>query len=324
MRKLTYAQAINEALTQAMELDDKVVVAGQLVDYKSGIFGTTTGLAERYGTQRVEDYPVAESLMTSAAIGQAVAGLRPVLVHQRLDFMFYSLDAIANWMSLWRFKSQGQSSLPVTIRVIVGKGWGQGAQHSKSIHAWFAHLPGLRVAVPATAYDCKGLILESIFGQDPTVIIEHRSLFSMSDEVPEMAYRVRFGQGVVRRPGQDITFAALGFMVPLALRAAGKLAQEGIDMEVIDLRTAYPLDQRLLLRSVNKTKRLVAGDYGWHTAGMAAEIMALVSENMGRKLLADPVRMTLPDSHTPMSAVLEEQYYPNEEDICKAVRRVMG
>ena len=149
-RSISYAQAINEALHQAMELAPEVIVLGQLVDYHSGIFGTTTGLVDRFGPERVRDFPVAENLMTATAMGASLTGLRPVIVHQRLDFMIYSLDAIVNWLSLWRFKSNGHSSMPVTIRAIVGKGWGQGPQHSKSLHAWFAHLPGLRVAMPAT------------------------------------------------------------------------------------------------------------------------------------------------------------------------------
>src|SRR5437667_2215271 len=204
-RQLSYAQAINEALHQAMELSDKVVVLGQLVDFKSGIFGTTTGLVDKFGIHRVQDFPISENLMTATAMGASLTGLRPVIVHQRLDFMMYSLDAIANWMALWRFKSNGHSNMPVTIRAIVGKGWGQGPQHSKSLHAWFAHLPGLRVAVPATADDAKGLLLESIFSQTPAIFIEGRSLFSMTAQVPERPYRVRFGRSAIRRAGCDVT-----------------------------------------------------------------------------------------------------------------------
>src|SRR5262245_61741140 len=158
-RPLSYAAAINEAQRQAMQLSDDVVVLGQLADTPAGICGTTSGLVDTFGPERVHDFPVAENLMTATALGSALAGLRPVIVHQRLDFMIYSLDAIVNWLSLWRFKSNGQTSLPVTIRAVIGKGWGQGPQHSKSLHSWFGHLPGLRVAVPSTPYDAKGLLL---------------------------------------------------------------------------------------------------------------------------------------------------------------------
>jgi pyruvate dehydrogenase E1 component beta subunit len=324
MRTITFAQGINEALHQACQLCDDVVVLGQLVDYKSGVFGTTTGLVERFGSRRVQDFPVAEGLMTSCAIGAAVAGLRPVLVHQRLDFMLYSLDAIANWLALWRFKSDGRSGVPVTIRAIVGKGWGQGPQHSKSLHAWFAHLPGLRVAVPSTAYDAKGLLLESIFGEDPAVVIEHRSLFSMSDAVPETPYRVRFGQAARRRAGEDVTIAAVGMMVPLALRVADRLAPEGISAEVLDLRTVSPLDREAVCGSVHKTRRLVVADPAWQSVGVAAEVIAAVCEEVGDRLRARPVRVCFPDSHTPMSRTLEEEYYPDEDDVVARVRAACG
>ena len=322
MRNLTYSQAINEALYQAMELSSDVIVLGQLVDFKSGIFGTTTGLGERYGSDRVMDFPVAESVMTATAIGLALGGGRPVLVHQRLDFMLYSMDAIVNWLSLWRFKSNGQSGLPVTIRAIVGKGWGQGAQHSKSLHAWFAHLPGIKVAMPSTAYDAKGLLLESIFSEDPVIFIEHRSLFSMSDHVPETPYRVHFGEALVRRSGSDVTLVSIGGMIPDALKASFQLAEEGIDVEVIDLRTVSPVDKESILASVAKTGRLIVADPGWESVGIASEIIALVSMKFGRNMKANPVRICLPDSHTPTSSALEKIYYPDMTSIKDAVREL--
>lgn len=323
-RQLTYAQAINEALAQAMTLDASVFVMGQLVDYRPGVFGTTAGLVDTFGPERVRDFPVAEGLMTSAAIGAAAAGLRPVVVHQRIDFMMYAMDAMVNWLSLWRFKSNGQAGLPVTIRAIVGKGWGQGPQHSKSPHAWFAHLPGIRVAVPATAYDAKGLLLDSIFAEDPALIVESRSLFSMVDAVPEDPYRVRFGRAVIRRPGTHVTVAAIGSMVPIALRAADRLSQMNIHAEVIDLRTVSPLDVDAVSESVARTKRLVVADPAWQSAGVAAEVIAAVMERLGRSLAANPARVTYPDSHTPMSASLEAQYYADEDRLMVAVRKCLS
>src|SRR5438093_8072847 len=211
-RELTFSNAIKEAQRQAMEVCTDVVILGQLVDTPAGIFGTTTGLVEKFGRDRVQDFPVSEILMTAAAMGASLTGIRPVIVHQRLDFMIYSLDAIVNWLSLWRFKSNANSNMSVTIRAVVGKGWGQGPQHSKSLHAWFAHLPGLRVAMPSTAYDAKGLLLESIFSDCPTIFIEGRTLFSMKAAVPEQPYRLRFGQAAVRRSGSDITVVTVGMM----------------------------------------------------------------------------------------------------------------
>jgi acetoin:2,6-dichlorophenolindophenol oxidoreductase subunit beta len=323
-RQLSYAKAILEATDQAMSLCPEVIVLGQLVDTKSGIFGTTTGLAEKHGAERVQDFPVSENLMTATAMGASLTGLRPLIAHQRLDFMLYSLDAIANWLALWRFKSNGSSAMPVTIRTIVGKGWGQGPQHSKSLHAWFAHLPGLRVAVPATAYDAKGLLLESIFSETPAIFVEGRGLYSMTDDVPEEPYRVRFGQAVVRRRGKDATVVAIGSMVPTAMRAAALLEKDGIDVEVVDPRTLTPLDRRTICDSAFKTGRLVVADPAWHSFGASAEIIATVVENLGDKLKAKPVRVTLPDSHTPMSMALEPEFYSDESDVVSAVRQTLA
>jgi len=320
----SYADALKQGLGQAMELDPGVIVIGQLVDYAPGVFGSTTGLAERFGTERVRDFPVAESAMTALGIGAAIAGMRPVLVHHRLDFMLYSIDAIVNWLSLWRFKSNGQSSAPVTIRAIVGRGWGQGPQHSKSLHAWFAHVPGLKVAMPATAFDAKGLLLESIFGQDPVLMIEHRALFGLKDRVPALPYRVRFGRAAVRRAGDQATLVAAGNMVPFALRVAAQLAGEGISTEVIDLRTVAPLDHEAVCRSVEKTGRLVVMDPAWLSFGVAAEVVARVAERHGRRLRSDPLRICHPDSHTPMSSALETVYYPREADVAKKIRAMIA
>jgi pyruvate/2-oxoglutarate/acetoin dehydrogenase E1 component len=322
MRELAYSAAINEALHQAMGLCDDVIVMGQLVDYKSGIFGTTTGLVEKFGASRVQDMPVAEAMMTSVAGGAALAGSRPVVVHQRLDFMLYSMDAIVNWISLWYFKSNGKSRMPLTIRAITGKGWGQGPQHSKSFHSFFAHIPGLRVAMPSTAYDAKGILLESIFGENPTFIIEGRSLYSMKDQVPEEPYRVRFGEAIIRKNGKDVTLVAIGSTVPQALRVAHDMLKEGIDVEVIDPRTISPFDYATVCQSVHKTRKLVVIDPGWQFAGFAAEVITGVVEKMGDRLVKNPVRICLPDSHTPMSMSLEKTYYPDEEVISNKIREL--
>ena len=322
--EISYGEALNQGLSQAMELSDSVIVLGQLVDYSPGVFGSTTGLVERFGPERVRDFPVSEGAMTSVGIGAALAGLRPVLVHHRLDFMLYSIDAIVNWMSLWRFKSNMQSTVPVVIRAIVGRGWGQGPQHSKSLHAWFAHVPGLKVAMPATAYDAKGLLMESILGQDPVIIIEHRSLFGFKDRVPVTPYRVRFGKAAIRRNGSDVTVVAAGVMVPFALRAASRLEAKGVSAEVIDLRTVSPLDTDTILSSVAKTGRLCVLDPAWQSFGISAEVIARVAERAGQTLRADPIRICYPDSHTPMSSALEPLYYPAEDSVVEQLTRLAG
>lgn len=306
-----------------MELSNKVVVLGQLVDYKSGVFGTTTGLVEKFGADRVQDFPVSENLMTATAMGASLTGVRPVIVHQRLDFMIYSLDTIVNWLALWHFKSNGKSAMPVTIRAIVGKGWGQGPQHSKSLQSWFAHLPGLRVAVPATAYDAKGLLLESIFSETPAIFIEGRSLFSMTTPVPEGAYRVRFGKAAIRRKGRDVTVVAIGTMVPQALRVAADLTRDGINVEVIDLKTVSPWDKTTVMESVSKTRRLLVADPAWKSFSVAAEIVASVCEELGQELAENPIRFCLPDSHTPMSAPLEQQFYPSDAALAASIRSLV-
>jgi pyruvate dehydrogenase E1 component beta subunit len=322
-KKITYAEAINQATHQAMELSKDVMVMGQLIDYKPGVFGTTVGLIEKFGDKRVRDFPVAESLMTSVGIGAAVAGQRVILVHIRIDFMMYALDAIVNWLSLWRFKSNNESNVPLVIRAIVGRGWGQGPQHSKSFHSWFAHLPGIKVAMPATAFDAKGLLLESIFDEDPSIIIEHRSLFNLKDQVPTEPYRLRYGKAKIRKTGTDVTLVAIGCLVIDALKAAKKLEAEGISVEVIDPRTLTPLDRETINKSVLKTKRLVVTDPGWHSFGAASEIISSVSEKNIHKMKANPMRITLPDSHTPMSVPLEKKYYIKQDDIVSAVRKLI-
>ena len=320
---ISYSQAINQGMKQAMELSKDVMVMGQLIDCSSGVFGTTVGLVEKFGKKRVRDFPVAESLMTSAGIGAAITGKRVILVHMRIDFMMYSIDSIVNWLSLWRFKSNNESKAPVVIRAIVGKGWGQGPQHSKSLHSWFGHLPGIKVAVPSTAFDAKGLLLESIFGEDPVIIIEHRSLFNLKDDVPSKPYRVRFGKAVVRKQGGDVTLVTIGCLLIESLKAAKILEKENIKVEVIDPRTLTPLDKETVIKSVKKTGRLVVVDPGWQSFGAAAEIVSTVMEKCAKEIKSSPVRVTLPDSHTPMSLKLEQNYYINVNDIISGIKKTL-
>ena len=321
-KKISYFEAIREGTLQAMKLDKNVMLMGQLVDYKPGVFGTTAGLSKKFGNHRVRGFPVSESLMTSDGIGAALAGQRVILVHIRIDFMMYAMDAIVNWLSLWRFKSNNKSNIPLVIRAIVGKSWGQGPQHSKSFHSWFANLPGIRVAMPATAYDAKGLLLESIFSDDPSIIIEHRSLFNLKDQVPIKPYRVKYGKAIVRRKGTDISLVAIGCLVIDALKAAEILKKDGISVEVIDPRTLSPLDFKTIMKSVSKTKRLVVADPGWHSFGAASEIISSVIEKKNFRLKSNPLRLTLPDSHTPMSKNLENKYYLDEKKIALAIKNL--
>ena len=320
--KISYGDAIKEALDQAMGISDDVFVFGQGVGDPPGVFHTTTGLAEKHSKSRVFDTPVAESSMTGVALGASLAGMRPVLVHQRLDFMLYSVDQIVNWAALWRYKSGGRSGMPFTIRAVVGKGWGQGPQHSKSLQAWFAHVPGLRVAMPSNAFDAKGLLMSAIFGEDPCIFIEGRPLFNMIDEVPEEPYRVPFGTAYVARLGTDVTLVALGYMVPTALRAAELVQSEGINVEVIDLRTVVPMDEEAIINSVAKTGRLVVSEPAWRSFGVSSEIITRVAERIPNSLKAPAERVTFPDSHSPTSVALEKLFFPDENNIAAAIRHV--
>lgn len=323
-REISFGEALNDAHRQAMTLDPDVFVCGLGVDRTGAIFGSTKGLKEEFSAKRVFDGPVSEQALTMLIAGAANAGLRPVLVHQRLDFMLYTMDQLANWISLWGFKSSGQSSMPIVIRAVVGKGWGQGPQHGKSLHSWFAHLPGLQVVMPSTPTEAKGLLLSSIFSNAPTIFIEGRSLYSMKETVPDAPYFIRLGKALVRRPGTDVTIVSFGSMVPNALLAGNMLQSKGIAAEIIDLRTVMPLDMATILDSVRKTGRLVVAEPGWRMFGAAAEIIAAVCEEMGTELKAKPARVTWPHSHVPTSAPLEAAYYPLPEDIAQACFSALG
>lgn len=312
---ITYSQSINEALDQAMKIDKNVYIFGQLVDYSSGVFGTTTNLEKRYGKSRVQDFPVAESLMTSMSVGMAIKKKRIVLVHHRIDFLLYSMDAIVNWISLWRFKSNTKSNLSITIRAVVGKGWGQGPQHSKSFHSWFANLPGIRVAIPSTPFDAKGLLVDSIFSDMPTIIIEHRSLFNNKQDVPKKIYRVPFGKANILKRGKNITIVGIGYLAQTANLIAKKIKKDHrIDIEVIDVRTLTPIDFNTIVKSAKKTKKVLILDPSWSSFGSAAEIMSGIYERISNnEVMID--RLSYPDSHTPASSALEKKFYLDEKII---------
>ncbi len=317
---MSFGQAINAGLRQAMELDNSVFVFGIGADKKGAIFGTTRGLVEQFGPKRVLDTPVSEQGMTALAAGAASANLRPVLVHQRIDFMLYTMDQVVNWIAPWRFASGGHGRMPLTIRAIIGKGWGQGPQHSKSLYSWFAHVPGLQVVVPGSPADAKGLLLSSIMSDDPTVFMEARSLYAMEEEVPEEPYFISIGNALMRRSGSDVTVVTFGSMVPLALEAADQLGDLGISADVVDLRSLMPLDIDAVIRSAAKTKRLVVTDGDWRMYGVAAEIVASVCEALGTDLRSCPRRVAWPQSFVPTSQAAEAAFYPQTRDIVSACR----
>jgi len=323
-RQITYRQAIKEALTQALEMDERVFIMGEGVDDVGGIFGTTLGLQQEFGSKRVFDIPIAENGMTGVAVGAALAGMYPVMVHQRMDFLFLAMDQIANHASKWYYMFGGKVSVPLTIRSLIGGGWGSAAQHSQSLQGLFMHIPGLKIVMPSTPFDVKGLLIASIFDPNPVIFIEHRWLYDNTGYVPEKAYRLPIGEGAILKEGKDATVVADSYLVLEALKAADSFESEGVDVEVIDCRTLKPIDENIILGSVKKTGRLVVADIAWKTGGVSAEIAALVSEKAFPYLKAPIKRVTLPDVPTPASSELEKVFYPREPDIISAVREVLG
>ena len=323
-RTITYAQAINEAMSQAMEMDASVICYGLGVDDPKGVFGTTLGLKEKFGSERVFDMPTSENAMTGVAIGASLNGIRPVMTHQRLDFFLLAMDQLVNNAAKWHYMFGATSSVPITIRLLVGRGWGQGPTHSQNLQSWFAHIPGLKVVMPSTAADAKGLLLSSIFDNNPVIFIEHRWLHNLEGEVPEGDYRVPLGKAQRLRTGNDITIVSLSYMTIEALHAIEILEKQGISCDLIDLRSVNPIDWEMVLSSVRKTGRVLALDTASATVSVASEIIARVSMECFAELKTAPLRIALPDCPTPTSPSLTEDYYTTAEDIVIAVGRIFS
>lgn len=323
MRELRYREAIDEATRQAMAKDERIFVLGVGVDDSKGIFGTTRGAFEQFGGRRVFDTPLSEAALTGIAVGAALGGFHPLLVHARNDFLMLTMDQVVNNAAKWRYMSGGKLRVPLTIRAIIGRGWGQAAQHSQSLQAMLAHVPGLTVIMPATPGDAKGLLMSALTTESPVICLEHRWLYEKTGPVPEEPYFVPIGQGHVVREGSDVTVAAVSHMVLESLQAADTLAAEGIRVEVVDLRSVRPLDSDLVSQSVEKTGRLVIADTAWRSFGLSAELAARVGERCFGALKAPIRRVALPDVPTPGSSALERVYYPGPEDIIAAVRATL-
>lgn len=322
-RRLTYAEAIREAIDQCMSVDDRVFIIGEGVPDPKGIFGTTVGLREKYGDDRVLDMPLSENGMTGVCIGAALTGLRPVLIHQRLDFSLLSVDQIINNAAKWHYMFGGKAHIPLVIRMVIGRGWGQGAQHSQSLQALFAHIPGLKVVMPSTAHDAKGLLIASIRDNNPVIFIEHRWLHNLMGIVPDSIYEIPLGKANILRKGNDVTIVATSYMVVEAVKVADRLKKLGVLVEVIDVRTIKPLDTQTILDSVKKTGRLLVVDSGHSFCGFAAEIIAKVTETIFGHLKSRPQRITSPDIPTPTTHALTQYYYPQPADIVKKIMEML-
>lgn len=324
MTQKNFANAINDALHVAMALDPVVICYGLGITDPKAVFGTTANLAQRFGVERVFDTPTSENAMTGVAIGAALNGIKAVVTHQRLDFFLLAMDQLVNGAAKWHYMYGGQNSIPITIRLIIGRGWGQGPTHSQNLQAWFAHIPGLKVVMPTTPEDAKGLLLASIFDPNPVVFLEHRWLHNAVGEVPDGDTRVPLGQARIARAGTDVTIVAMSYMTVEALHAADYMAKQGISCEVIDLRTIKPLDWQTVMDSVAKTGRLLALDSGFTTGSVAGEIVARVAMEKFSELLSAPARLAMPDVPEPTSLALTEGFYVRAADIAERVLEMLA
>ena len=323
-RNIKFSKAINEATDLCMEKDKNVYLMGLGVPDPTGFFGTTMGLQEKYGEHRVLDMPTAENGMTGIAIGTAFAGMRPIMAHHRIEFAMLAIEQIMNQAGNWHYMFGGQSSIPIVIRMLIGRGWGQGPQHSQCLHAMFAHHPGLKVVMPTTPHDAKGLLIAAVEDNNPVIFIEHRWLHNIFGNVPEGYYRTPIGKARIARTGKDVTIIATSYMVLESLLAANSLENNGIDAEIIDLRTIRPMDTDCILESVSKTGRVIVADLGWRSFGVASEIITLIAEKMWNTLKFRPQRITLPDIPTPCTPELAKYYYPRAIHIVNNVREMLG
>ncbi|MDP8299412.1 MAG: pyruvate dehydrogenase complex E1 component subunit beta [Candidatus Tantalella remota] len=322
-RKLQFSLAINEAFHQVMGEDASVFLIGQGVESPWYVGKTANGLLERFGPDRVIDTPVSENAMTGAAVGAALAGMKPVVVHPRMDFMMYAFDPIINEASNWHYMSGGKASVPVVIWGIINRGGEQAAQHSQALHAIFAHVPGLKVVMPSTPFDAKGLMISAIRDPNPVVFIDDRWLYDIEGPVPEEMYGVEIGKASVRRKGRDLTIISSSYAVEESLSAAKELHKEGIEAEVVDLRTIKPFDREAIKKTINKTNRAIVVDGGWRSFGVSAEISAFISEQC-HGILRGPVRrVALPDCPAPASALIESEYYKMSGKIFEIARKLV-
>lgn len=324
MAKMTYRDALREALREEMRRDPSVFLLGEDIGrYWGGAFKVTDGLAEEFGDERVRDTPISESAIVGTAVGAAITGMRPVAEIMFGDLTALAMDQIANQAAKIRYMFGGQAKCPLVIRTPFGAGVNIASHHSQSLEAWFMHVPGLFVAAPSTPYDAKGLLKSAIRGNNPVFFCEHKLLYPVEGEVPKEEYTVPFGVAEVKLEGSDATIVATSYMVHKALEASKALEKEGISVEVVDPRTLTPLDKQAIVKSVRKTGRLIVVSEDCKTAGVSAEIAAVVAEEALDYLDAPIKRLAEPDTPIPFSPSLEQYVIPNEKAIVKAVKEVI-
>lgn len=321
---MTYCEAINQALRQEMERDPTVFVYGISINSHSRVFGTTANLVEQFGSERCFETPICEETMLGFGLGAAINGLRPVHVHLRIDFLLLAMNQLLNMVSNYNYTTGGKVKIPLVIRAVVGRGWGQGSQHSKSLHSYFAHIPGLKVVLPTTPYDAKGLLISAIRDNNPVVFIEHRWLYWAKADVPETPYTVPIGEGNILRSGKDITIVATSWMNVEALKAAEVLKRKaGVEVEIVDPRTIAPLNDNLIIDSVKKTGHCIIADNDWVHCGFGAEVAARVAEKCFRHLKSPVKRIGWAHTPCPTVRILENKFYSNAEDIIRLVESTL-
>lgn len=322
-RIISYSEAIREALSQEMSRDESVIVMGQGVDDFKGFYGTTLGLQDKFGRERVFDTPLSEDGMTGVAIGAAYAGLRPILTHIRMDFVLLTMNQLINIAAKCHYMYGGALHVPLVVRSVIGRSWGQGAQHSQGLYSFFMHVPGLKVVAPSTPYDAKGCMLASIRDDNPVMFVEHRMIHFQKSHVPEGDYAVPFGQARILAIGDEITIVGISFMAVESMRAEVHLAQKSISAEVIDPVSLSPLDIDSIAESVRKTGRLLVVDNGWTMCGAGAEIVAQVMERLQGERRIMVGRLGFLPVPCPTTKNLENEFYPDAQKIASAAYKLV-
>lgn len=320
-RTISFSEAINDALVTSMEIDCKMFVYGLGINDPKAIFGTTKGLLEKFGHKRVFDTPTSENAVTGVAIGAAIGGVRSVGTHQRLDFFLLAMDQLVNSAAKWNYTYR--TPIPIVIRLIIGRGWGQGPTHSQNLQSWFSHIPGLKVLVPTNPYDAKGLLLSAIFDPNPVIFLEHRWMHNSMGDVPYGDYRIPIGIANKIKEGSDITIISMSYMTIEARRAVEYLDLNGVSCELIDMRSLSPIDWQTLFTSVNKTGRVLVLDTGHSTGSLAGEIIARITMECFSKLKIKPERMAMHDVPEPSSFGLTKDFYIGAGDIVSSVCRIL-
>ncbi len=323
MVKIKYSDAILEAIDYSMSKNNSVIIMGLGITDPKAVFGTTKGLLKKYGPTRVIETPTSENAITGIALGAAIKGLKPIITHQRVEFALLSMEQIINQISKWNYMTAGKQIAPVVIRLIIGKGWGQGPQHSQSLEVLFSHIPGLKVVAPSNAYDAKGLLKSAIEDKNPVIFFEHRWLHNIIGEVPKKNYKIEIGKAKIVQKGKDISIISFSESLVQVMRVNKLLKKHGINAEIIDLRSLRPLDDKTIIKSVKKTKNLIVVDNGWTKYGISSEIISLISEKAFKYLKSAPVRIGIQNHSIASTRELAKFSYLNSSKITKSILNIL-